>query len=235
MDKKRFEIGDAVSFGWETMKANMGFLVLAVLIMWLAVAIFSGPQGAVGYNSVAAIIIAAILSILAFIMGILVNIAQVKIGLRYCDGQKADFPDLYEGYPKFVDVLIGGILYGLLVLAGLILFIIPGIYWGIRYHFFVYLIIDRDMSPVEAIKKSGDMTRGIWWHLFVFWLAIIGINLIGAILCCVGLLFTIPITLVAIAYVYRTLLSETPQAQVTDAFVPPPEVPPASGTPPATV
>jgi len=240
MDRKDFSIGDAVSFGWQTLKENLGFLVLAMLVIWLIQIVFSGPQSAFWmYGSAGAQVAGAIFSLLSIIVGIFVTIATVKIGLRYCDSQKADWPDLVEGYTKFWDVLIGSILYGLLVLAGLILLIIPGIYWAIRYHFFPYLIIDRDMRPVEAIKKSGQMTRGVWWHLFVFWLAAIGIEIIGAILCGIGLLFTTPIVLVAVAYVYRTLLSETPVAQVTEGpavpLMAPPETPPSDNPPAATV
>jgi uncharacterized membrane protein len=164
-----------------------------------------------------------------------ITIATVKIGLRYCDSQKADYPDLVEGYAKFWDILLGSILYGLLVFAGFILLIIPGIYWAVRYHYFPYLIIDRDMGPVEAIKKSGQLTRGVWWNLFLFWIVIFAINLVGAILCLVGLLFTIPWTFVAVAYVYRYLLAETPTAQVTEGPLAPPTTPPEENPPAATV
>jgi Protein of unknown function (DUF975) len=236
MDRKTFSIGDAVSFGWQTLKENLGFLVLVTLIMLLAAAIFQGPQSAFSfYHSYGAYVAMMILTLLGIAVSMFITIATVKIGLRYCDSQKADYPDLVEGYSKFWDILLGSILYGLLVFAGFILLIIPGIYWAVRYHFFPYLIVDRDMGPVEAIKKSGQMTRGVWWNLFLFWLAVFGINLVGAILCGVGLLFTVPWTFVAIAYVYRTLLAETPAAQVTEAPAVPPESPPVDNPPAETV
>ena len=52
------------------------------------------------------------------------------------------------------------------------------------------------------------MTKGRIGELFVFGLALFGINLVGAILCGIGLLFTYGITAIAVAYAYRTLRGE---------------------------
>lgn len=230
MDKKDFSIGDAVQFGWDTMKNNLGFLIPAVLIMWLAAAIPSGLGGLTGYHSIStAAIFGLIFGLISFVVGMFVNMAQIKIGLRFSKGETADFPDLYNEYPRFWDFLLGSILYALIVIGGLILLIIPGIYWAIKYHFYGYLIIDQGMGPMDAIKKSGELTDGVKWNLLVFWLALFGIYILGFLACCVGVLFAIPVILVAVAYVYRTLLVATmgPQAQQV-----PPQVQ-ASPQPPA--
>lgn len=212
--KKSVPIGDSTSLGWDAMKNNLGFFIIALLIMWVAMAIPSGLQSMNAYFGNAAVIAiwGIIFGLLALVVGIFVNMAVVKIGLRFVSGETADFPDLYIEYPKFLDFLVGSILYGLLVLAGFILLIVPGIYWAVRYHFYGYLIIDRGMKPVEAIKKSGQITRGAWWSLFVFWLAMIGIYILGWLCCCVGIFAAMPVMFVSIAYVYRTLLAATPEA-----------------------
>jgi len=232
MGKKDFSIGDAVQFGWDTMKNNLGFLIPAVLIMWLAAAIPSGLSS-FSYRMplVAAAIYSLIFGIISFVIGMFVNMAQIKVGLRFSRGETADFPDLLNEYPRFWDFLLGSILYALIVIGGLILLIIPGIYWGIKYHFYGYLIIDQGMGPVDAIKKSGELTDGVKWDLLVFWLALLGIYILGFLACCIGVLFAIPVILVAVAYVYRTLLiaTMTPQAQQAppvQAPGPPPAAPP---------
>jgi uncharacterized membrane protein len=161
-----------------------------------------------------------IFGIISFVIGMFVNMAQIKIGLRFSKGETADFEDLYNEYPRFWDFLLGSILYALIVIGGLILLIIPGIYWAIKYHFYGYLIIDRGMGPMDAIKKSGELTDGVKWNLLVFWLALFGIYILGFLACCVGVLFAIPVALVAIAYVYRTLLVAT-EAQQAQPLQPP--------------
>jgi uncharacterized membrane protein len=215
MPENRFSIGDAVSFGWEVMKNNLGFLIPAVLIMWF---INSIPNGVLSpfylaRNAPAAAVLGFLVSILSFVVGIFVLMAQIRIGLKFCSSEVPDFPDMVSDYRRFWDVLVGSILYFLIVMAGFILLIIPGIYWGVRYYYFSYLILDQGMSPVDAIKRSGQITRGVWWHLFVFWLAAFGIMILGFMVCCVGALFAWPVVIIATAYVYRSLLATAPAVQ----------------------
>jgi len=221
--EKDFSIGDAVSFGWNAMKMNLGFFIPAVLILWVAGAIPGGIQSMSMFMPKAmAALWSALFGLVGFVVSLFVTMAQIRIGLKFCSGEKADIPDLVSDYRRFFDFLIGSILFGLIVLGGLILLIIPGIYWAVRYHFYGYLILDQGMSPVDAIKRSGQLTKGVWWHLFGFWWAIFGIAFLGLIACCVGLLFAIPVMIVATAYVYRTLLAATP----LEMPAPAPELPP---------
>ena len=44
MSEDKFSIGDAVNFSWDVVKNNLGFLMPAVLILWLVGAIPVGLQ-----------------------------------------------------------------------------------------------------------------------------------------------------------------------------------------------
>ena len=75
--------------------------------------------------------------------------------------------------------------------------------------FYGFLIVENPtLGPIDALKKSQEMTKGRLGELFVFGLALFGINLVGALLCGIGLLFTYGITAIAVAYAYRTLTGE---------------------------
>jgi len=200
MNQKKFDIGESLRFGWETFKSNVGFLILIVLIFWVVEGIFSIPTYATR-NPVPVFIF----NVIGFLISVFIAIATIKISLRFLAGGPGDFTDLYSGYDYFLSMLIGQILYGLLVLAGLILLIVPGIYWALKYQFYMYLIVDKDVGAVDAIKRSGQITQGEKGHLLLFWLAVIGINLLGAIACGIGLLITIPLTFLAHAHIYRRL------------------------------
>ncbi|HEX7444847.1 MAG TPA: hypothetical protein VF300_00510, partial [Methanothrix sp.] len=102
--------------------------------------------------------------------------------------------DLYSSKPiVLVNYLVAGFFYGLMVVIGLLLLIVPGIYLGLKYQFFGYLIVDRGMGPFEALKESGRLTDGAKKDLFVFWLALIcGILVIMLVL---GLLVALPVGL----------------------------------------
>jgi hypothetical protein len=228
--EERFTIGEAVRYGWDIMKDNFAFLIAFVFILWLAEAIPGGLQGGLGRNNAGLNII---FGLIGFIVSFFVGMAYIKIGLRYTAGEQADFTDLYSAYPHLWNYFLGAILYGLIVLGGLILCIIPGIYWGVKYQFFGYFIIDQEKTPTNALTRSGQVTQGIKGYLFLFNLAQLGIIILGFLACIVGVLVAIPVNIVAHAYVYRRLVA-TETAQAMQPPQPTPPTPPEQqGGPPA--
>ncbi len=88
------------------------------------------------------------------------------------------FKDLDHG----IKILAVGFLYDLLTLVGSILFIIPGIYWGLKYSQAVYIMADhKEMEIMDAFKESGKMMEGKKSDLLYFYLGFIGHFLLGVI------------------------------------------------------
>lgn len=201
MNEEKFYIGDALRSGWEAFKENLGLIILFLLILWVVQSIVTAP-----FNFSRNSAVLAVGNVLGFIVGIFVSLATIKFSLRLVREHQVDLTDLYTGYPRFLNMLLGSILYGLIVIGGLILLIVPGIYWGLKYQFFGYLIVEQDLDAIEAIKKSGRMTKGQIGHLLLYALAAFGLNLAGVIACCVGVIITIPVTLVAHGYIYARLV-----------------------------
>lgn len=204
----KFVISEALQFGWDTTKSNIGFfiglLIVAGLIQYV-------PDIVAEIIEADAPDLSLIIRIASYVLSMIIGMGIIKICLRFCDGEKGEFSDLFSCYPLFFKYLIGSILYGLIVVVGLILLIIPGIVWAIKFQFFDYLIVDKGLGPIDALEKSSEITRGVKWDLFIFAILLGIINLMGFVCLLVGLFVTIPITLVAMAFVYRKLLPEMPQ------------------------
>ena len=132
----------------------------------------------------------------------------IKITLKLLDKKETEINDLFSCSKYFINFVASGILYGLIILGGFILLIVPGIIWSIKYKFFGYFIIDKGMGPVEALKASANITQGAKWDLFLFGILLALINLLGALALLVGLFVTIPTTLIATTYVYRKLAKQ---------------------------
>ncbi|MGM0418939.1 MAG: YciC family protein [Thermodesulfobacteriota bacterium] len=62
-------------------------------------------------------------------------------------------------------MLTGILIYGLLIILGVICFILPGIIIGARLSLYNYYIIYEDMEPVEALKESFRVTTGFTWEV----------------------------------------------------------------------
>jgi uncharacterized membrane protein len=75
-----------------------------------------------------------------------------------------------------------------------------------------YLIVDKNLGPIEAIKKSWSVTRGNTWNLFFFGILLGLINILGMVCLLVGLFITIPLGMLATTFVYRKLLLQSEAA-----------------------
>ncbi len=90
-----------------------------------------------------------------------------------------------------------------------LLFLIPVVwlmgYFAIKYCFYTYRIADAHDSALHSLGHSAELTKGVKFQLLLFGLTLAGVNVLGALALIVGLLFTIPTTMLAAAYIYRYL------------------------------
>lgn len=107
--------------------------------------------------------------------------------LKLSRNEETDIGDLFIGFNNFVNIFLAGLLMGLFIFFWSLLFIIPGIIAGIRYSFTYYILIDNpEMSAMDAINKSKEMTNGRKWDIFVLKLSYIGWALLVPFTCAIG-------------------------------------------------
>ncbi len=85
---------------------------------------------------------------------------------------------------------------------------IPATYLGVCWKFTLPLIVDRQVDFWTAMGTSRRMVSKHWWLVFGLVILISLLNIVGLCLCCVGLLFTIPIGIAALMFAYETIFSE---------------------------
>ena len=95
---------------------------------------------------------------------------------------------LFEGYKDFIRTFLMEFLYCLAVAVGTCLFIVPGIILGIGLCMAPYILKDNpQISAMDALMKSWQMTRG--HKMKLFWLGLSFIGWIILSLCTFGLGF----------------------------------------------
>ena len=203
---KKFSSREAIQFSWNTVKADLGFFIGFLLLGTIVQYVPVWLSEALKKNSS---VLSVIVGILGRVVQMIVSMGYIKMALKFHDGAKGEWSDLYTSYPLTWKYILSSICYGLIVFVGLLLLIVPGIIWAIRYQFFSYLLVDQNLGPIEAIKKSGELTKGGAWDLFLFGLAATGIMLLGALCLLVGLFVAMPVVLMAGTFVYRKLLSQS--------------------------
>ena len=77
---------------------------------------------------------------------------------------------------------------------------IPGLIWFFLTAFAPLLALDKGLSPVEAITTSINWVKDNFGQVFLMLLVAGLVYFVGWLLCCIGLLVTAPVALVAIIY-----------------------------------
>ncbi|WP_162559079.1 glycerophosphoryl diester phosphodiesterase membrane domain-containing protein [Sphingorhabdus sp. EL138] len=99
--------------------------------------------------------------------------------------------DLGKALRLFLIFLIANILTGLATFAGILLFIIPGLYVACRLILVPIIIADlSERNPLEALKKSWESTKdnGFSILLLVLMIAVIGAITVGVIQMIIGVI-----------------------------------------------
>ncbi len=241
MSGKYFNYSVALSYGWNVMKANLGFFVglgliflvisyipeiihfILILLYFLIItcipAIIDNPY----LSGLVLVALDLATTFLSLVVSIVLGIGMIKIALGFCDEQKPTIGTLFDVRDCFWRYAGAAILYGLIVLGGTILLIIPGIIWAVKYSLCYYFVIDKGLGPVDAIKASGRTTMGAKWQLLCFGILCGLINLLGLLCLFVGAFAAYPTVLVASALVYRCLVAQTPELAEFGIVVPNPE------------
>lgn len=198
----RFGISDAMGFSWSRYKEQPGMLIGAIFFAGIAVAI---PFIAfmVLVNDYAAI--AFVCYVLGIVVAIFAGIGFVAIGLKIADKQAWEMPELFAHAKLFFRYLGASILYSLIMMGGMLLFILPGVYWMVRFSLYTYFIIDKNQGVVESLKSSWALTDGSFWDLFAFTYSFGALMYVSMIPFGLGLFVTMPMMYIAQGYIYRQL------------------------------
>ena len=202
MAKKTFSISEALNFGWKTALKNYWFILISILVAGVAASVPGIISERISEDLP---IFGLVFSIAGVVLGVVVEMGLIAVMLKFVDGKKPRLADLFSTLPLFFNYVFASLLYGGVVVAGLIFFIVPGVVLALMMWPFSYLIVDKKLGALEALQNSADLTNGVRGQLFLFGLAVFGINLLGALPLLLGLLVTIPTTMLASARVYRQL------------------------------
>jgi len=97
---------------------------------------------------------------------------------------------------------------GLTAIIGITLFVVLVIL-SIRWSLFPYIIIDRELGPIAALKLSWKLTDGNTLPLFKFFILAMLVGLLGVLALLVGYLVAMPVITIAMAHIYRQLSTDT--------------------------
>jgi hypothetical protein len=228
-NNEKLSVTDAIAFAWKTWRSRpwfitfvplgisifiiiilMAIIVLpmilgsALLIFTKTVLIGNSPSTIFTVISLMLNLIFAIVVLyVIFLAESFISIFQLTFLLEVATGKFVSIKETLKktaNYSFVMQFLGGTFAYIFVVLGGLLLFIVPGIIWAIKYTFVPWLIVDKKTGIKEAFKISAEMTNGRKGELFIFSLILGLILIIPQII--IGSLVFAPLYILIGIYVY---------------------------------
>jgi hypothetical protein len=225
------KIDECISRGWELLQKNFSILFVASLI-YLLIEFLIGLLGSIPFVgpvfSVAnAIIVGPLLGGLFWVF-IQVNRGKPARPGDVFAGFGKPFLNLLLGQivPSLLAALcmLPAVIVGLVTLLPSIfknqeptpamfipticvalLCVVPMIWLNVNWVFTLPLVIDKGIDFWTAMRASWRMVHKHWWRVFAVLLLVGIFNALGILLCCVGVLFSVPISLGMIVHTYETM------------------------------
>jgi uncharacterized membrane protein len=207
-------VSDVYGHGWETLKKYFPELLLVFFIQVL----LSIPMGFTSMFFNIEYIGTFTTGLFNFIYGILV-LMPVSYGtswvfLKAVRGEDFRVQDIFFAYQSFGNVLLANILVFLIVGAGIMMLIIPGIIFACKLAFVPYLVMDEKMEAVDAVRKSWNMTRGHTGTIFLMGVVAFFVGLGGLICFIVGIIPAAIWISLAFATIYMSVSGRSKQEKI---------------------
>jgi len=215
-----FSIGGLLSESWQRVKGTKGVVIGGFLVYYLALLAISFILGAIlgvaGLMSeetpVSMLTGQLLISIFAAALSYPFLAGLNMVGIRRAADQPVNFNEMFSHFGRLGPLLITAIVMMLLVYAGMLLLLIPGIYLSVAYMLAIPLVVERGLSPWQALEASRKAISQHWFKVFGLFLLLGLIMALSMIPLGLGLIWTLPLFIISMGVLYRTIFGVLPPA-----------------------
>lgn len=215
-----FNIGELLGEAWQRTKGTKGIIIGGFLVFYAVLLVVSfvlggilGVFGALSDSPGAVVIGELVIGILASAMAYPFMAGINMVGIRRAADQPISFNEIFSHFGRTVPLVITAIVMMLLIYLGMILLVIPGLYLAIAYMLAIPLVVERGLSPWQALEASRKAISQHWFKVFGLFLLLGLITMVSAIPLGIGLIWSIPLFVIAMGVLYRTIFGVLPPAQ----------------------
>ncbi|MEN8228308.1 MAG: YciC family protein [Bacteroidota bacterium] len=200
------DAGNAYSIGWKVIWVYF----VELLVVSIVYAVLSGPIGFLQWNIDHFEWFIVPLAMFAIAYGIFVA-GPISYGVKWVflkavRGERIEIRDIFMVFQRnYWNVVIANIVVGVIVGLGIVMLIVPGIIFACRLAFVPYLVVDKEMDVMDALRVSWDMTRGYGWQIFFMGFLAIWVVIAGLICLFVGVFISAMWISTAFATMYHAV------------------------------
>lgn len=187
-----FNIGDIIEKAWEMFKSralfHIGFMVLVGAIQ-------------AGFT--------LYLKDYTFLYSIFLAPALVcgfyLVANRQSQKEYLDFQNFFDGFKYWWNLVITNLISSILIVGGILLLIIPGVYLLVGYLFCLLFVIFGGFDFWTSMELSRRLIQTNWLKFLLFLLVLLALNIAGLLFFIVGIFVTIPMSYLAVYILFEEL------------------------------
>ncbi|MGB3212314.1 MAG: hypothetical protein WBB19_16550 [Desulforhopalus sp.] len=208
---EKLSIGDAIRKAWEMTKGAKGTIWAGSAVMYLVILVLIAggayllPSPESELTNMTEVVGSMLFQFVTNVFSVLFTAGLLLMGIKKVAGHQISWKMVFEGFSSAGKIIVATILQSILVTIGFLLLILPGIYLTIGYTMTLPLILDKGLSPWQAMETSRKAIHKIWWKMAGLLIVMGLIFLVSLVPLGIGLIWTWPMFIVLAGVVYRYL------------------------------
>jgi uncharacterized membrane protein len=124
------------------------------------------------------------------------------------EGRAISIADVFKGFDDFVPALLAVLLSTIIVSIGFMLCFLPGLLLMAMVPVAAYLVACGEKDGIAALKRAWELVKGNLVGAFLCMLVLGIIGNLGALLCFVGVLVTLPIAFIGTYHMAKQMAAD---------------------------
>lgn len=182
-----FPIMDMIKDSWRIFSENIGILLGGMIVLYVIL---------IGANYLT-------LGIAGIVLGGPLMLGYYSCVLKIIRREPVEFGNLFDGFKQFLPAFLAALIMSVFIGIGTLLCILPGLFLTICYMLTYFYLYDKNLDFWPAMEASRTTAMANLGQFILLFLAIIVLNLIGALACGVGLLITAPMSAIVLGLAYE--------------------------------
>ena len=208
-----FRVGEILSEAWERVNgaklkiiAAMFIYVVIASIATAVVTFFLDPQpyydaGETFRGLMTDLVVGWLVSPIT----VPLSLGLLLLGYSRANDEELRIESIFDYYILVWPLVFASIFIALLTYIGLMLLILPGIYLSIAYSFTLPLMADKGLGIWGAMEVSRQAVSKHWFTVFGVNVSLILLVVLSAIPLGIGLIWTVPLVMIAQGVMYRKI------------------------------
>ena len=217
-----FSIGSVLSEAWaktsgSKLAIHLGFLFYFLVIMGLMMVLGFATAGLVAVNDDPSgmVLTQLIMQLGMNLVGMPMIMGLAMIAIKRSADAPVKASMVFGYFSKMLPLFATTILMYIMMLIGFVLLVIPGIYLMVAYYMAMPLVVEKGMSPWQALETSRKTITHRWFSVFGLFFILVIIVTISMIPLGIGLIWSMPMMMLAYGILYRNMFG-VEAATITD-------------------